>query len=314
MNKYKKWGFNNFPIGEDDTELKSYVERLENYKNSYNYFLNLALSIFKIENIEKTSINEEYFLKILVEQGAIAVTDSSNIGLLAVPFAVNGYNYQGLPSSYNAVPLFETKEVLNIPQLNNENSVIVYLNKSHTGLFEELTFYSKLTAMLLQLYNNNVYSKSLQLILEGKRINQNDFDEILDIIFNQSGFLKMTTEAGDTAQDLLKFISNNCEFLPAQIDDALHNLENRFLSRLGIPHVPYEKKGHINIEEVHTQDFACDLIRTGMLKTVQSGLDAVNRKFGTNLKAKFTIDFNEKKEERGKTNVLDEKQNTEAVD
>lgn len=293
MNTYKNWGFNNFPIGEDNQELRSCVEKLENYKTSYNFFLNLALSIFKIENIEKTTINEEYFLKTLIENGAIAVTKASNIGLVAVPFAVNGYNYQGLPSSYNAVPLFETKEVLNIPQLNNENSAIVFLNKSHTGLFEEFTFFAKTSAMLLQLYNNNIYGKSLQLILEGKRINQNDFDEILDIIFNQSGFLKMTTEAGDTAQDLLKFIANNCEFLPIQIDEALHNLENRFLTRLGIPHVPYEKKGHINVEEVHTQDFTCDLIRTGMLETIQNGLNTVNGKFDTNLKVKFTVDFGE---------------------
>lgn len=319
QNYNKNWGFSNFnlPVGENNTELRSFVEKLESYSKSYNHFLNLALSIFKIENLEKYNINQEYFLRVLFENGAITVTRNSNVGLVAVPFSVNGYNYQGLPSSWNATPLFESSEILKIPTLNNDNAVIVYLNKSHTGLFDEFTYFSRLSAMLLQLYNNNLYSKSLQLVLEGKRVNNSAFDEILDTIFNQSGFLKISTEAGDTAQDMLKFVSNNCDFLAREIDDALHNLENRFLSRLGIPHVPYEKKGHINVDEVHTQDFACDLIRMNFFETIQSGLKKVNEKFDTNLIVKFSVDFDKKDNDENDVGevtdnfVFDEEQKTE---
>lgn len=304
----KNWGFSqNFPVGEENLELRSFIEKLESYQKSYNYFLNLALSIFKIENLEKYNINSEYFFKTLFENGSICFTNQSNIGLVAVPFSINGFNYQGLPSSWNAVPLFKSEEVLKIPQLNNENSVIVWLNKNHNGLFDEFCYFSRLAAMLLQLYNNNLYSKSLQLVLEGKRTNDAAFDEILNVVYNQSGFLKISTEAGDTALDLFKFISNNCEFLADKIDIAMNNLENRFLTRIGIPRIPYEKKSHLLNDEIKTADFSSDLIRMNFFETISKGLKKVNEKFGTDLILKFAVDFDETESEKIKIFEFDEK-------
>lgn len=290
----KIWGLNQ-PAVENNNDVASFIHKMESFTNAYSYFQNLALSIFTIEGLDEYDLDESFILRNLFINGSICFTNDTNVGLVCGKYAVDSWDWQHRPNSWKLIPVNDNAKIgvseLQAKALNKDNSVIVYLNKAKYGLENDFTYYARLNAMLRQLYENNVFIKSIQGILEGKNANSvNDLNEIINNIYNQNSFIKITTEGGVTAQELLHFVNSGVEFMGATIDQALTSLNNQMYLRLGVNHIAYEKKARLNVEEVKTNDQALDLIRYNMFETLQNGFNKVNELFGTNFVVKFTLD------------------------
>lgn len=271
--------------GENSLDIATFIERSKAYIEEYKHTLNLALSIFECNNFIENGINEDFFLWVLIEDGAIAgfKPKNNNNPVMFQPFNTTSYNFQCYPSTIDIIPYYangvDLSDILESKSLKKDEFEIVYLNKIHCGFSETFAYYARLYSMINQLFINNVFAKSLQVVLEGTTDDKNDFDEIIRTILNQNGVFSHDIERGATTSELFKFVQNDVQWLGDKIDDAKKNLRADILERLGITHAPYEKKERLINAEIETQDEAIDLISYNMLKSINKGLEQVNKKF-----------------------------------
>lgn len=286
-----------YPLTENNDTNKTYLHKLRSFINSYDFLLDILLSLLKFENCEKHKLNADDINKNLIFKGSIAFA-KTNIGVVAVPYTVLKQNYKGEPTEIKLNPKFNDNDGINTSKtIKKDDFVIVYLNRAHRGFIGYLNYHAGIEACLSVLLNNNIIANSLQAILQGKAEQLNDIKNVVNAIYNQNGILKLALPESARAEDFIKFDYNNNNLILDKIAEASTNNINTFFSRCGVDYTPYEKKERLTNEEIKTNNMALDLIRGSMLETVKSGLDKVNEKFDMDLTVSLTIDTLDKKDE-----------------
>lgn len=295
-----------FPIGENNITTRTYFEKMKAYNNSYNYMLDIALSLLKYKGFDNTNIDDEDFNNHLIIDGSIAIA-KSNIGIIACPYSVEKRNYKGKPTAIRLTPCYNDNDGIDTAKsLYEDDFIIVYLNRAHRGYLDYLQYHASIEACLSTLLNNNVIAKSLQNIIQGKAERLNDIENVMNAIYNQNGVLKLALPDTARVEDYIKLDKNDSEFIAEQIYTASTNNINAFFSRCGVNYTPYEKRERLTNEEIKTNNMALDLIRSSMIETVQKGLNEANKKFGFELSVTLSIDNKETNESVGGENNIND--------
>ena len=268
--------------GENNNDIFSFIEREKSYIEEYKYNLNLALSRFELVNAKENNIVDNFVLTVLIEAGAIAAIKPKQ-NVILQPFVVNRWNYYAEPTEIKIIPYFEngvTMEELGASRVYQKGDFeIVYLNKTKIGFKETFAYEARIYSMLNQLLINNIFAKSLQMVLQGKQSDRFDFKHIIHSIFNQNGILTLDTESKPDINELLTAPDLNVEWLADKVNEAKQNARRDLHERIGITHTPYEKKERLTNVEIQTQNEATDLLNIATFNTINEGLTRVNERF-----------------------------------
>lgn len=285
-----------YPTGENNFDLLSYVERTKSYIEEYKYNLSLAVSKFKLNGAQENNIDEPFFFSCLIETGSICAFFPKRLKeIVTQPYCATKWNYYAQPTEVNIIPYYAngvTLEELGLATrtLQKDDFEIIYLNKTKIGFAESLSYEARLHSMLDICFLNNVYAKSLNLILEGNIDETNDVKQILLKILNQNGILAFDSGSRPDINELIKSVDLNIEWLGDKIGEAKKQLRAELHERLGITHAPYEKRERLLNAEIETQNEAVDLLAKSTLDTINDGLSRCNEHFKleTPLSVSFT--------------------------
>lgn len=297
----------------NNDEITAYVNKINYYLIKEKELWNIILATYTIDNIPKQLKQfggERFILKSLFGYGCCIFTDNTNIGFVASPPKSPMYNvFDDIARTGLEICNFNTNIVDDIIKINGNKSYLdkdefvpVYVNKIQSGYFIDIQHRANTYAKIEQLLDNNIVVKSLMLILEGKENQAMAFDELIDIIHNQNGIAKIDVASGLRSDEFLKVIVNEIETIFDKCVELNKNKDSEFLAKIGINHIPYEKKERLTNDEIATNNQLIDVVRDGIINTVNEGLERVNEKYGTNMKMRLTV----AKESEGKTYELAE--------
>lgn len=281
-------------------EITSYIDKINYYLIKEKELWNIVLSTYTIDNVPedlKRRGGETFILKSLFGYGCCIFTNNTNIGFVSSPPANVMYNaFDDMARTQLQICNFKANNVDDIIRLDGDKSYLemgefvpVFVNKTHTGYFADIQHRSNSYCEIEQLLHNNLIVKSLMLILEGKDNQAMAFDELIDIINNQYGIAKVDIASGARSEDFLKVITNQIEVVFSQCVELNKNKDSEFLAKVGINHIPYEKKERLTNDEIATNNQLIDVVRDGIINTVNDGLKAVNEKYGTNMSMRLSI-------------------------
>lgn len=282
-------------------EITSYIDKINYYLIKEKELWNIVLSTYTIDNVPEILQKrggETFILKSLFGYGCCIFTDNTNLGFISSPPANVMYNaFDDIARTQLQVCNFKANNsVSELITLSGDKSYLemgefvpVFVNKTHTGYFADIQHRSNSYCEIEQLLHNNLIVKSLMLILEGKDNQAMAFDELIDIISNQYGIAKVDIASGARSEDFLKVITNEIEVVFAQCVELNKNKDSEFLAKVGINHIPYEKKERLTNDEIATNNQLIDVVRDGIINTVNDGLKAVNEKYGANMSMRLSI-------------------------
>ena len=282
----------NAPVGENNIDLLSFIEKTKSYVEEYKYNLSLAVSKFKLNNAAENKISENFFFNVLIETGKICgfipKLENGSVGVLDnvvfQPFVPTAWNFYAEPEVVDIVPYYESGVTLNQlglqnRQLRRDDFEIVYLNNTRMGFQASLAYEARMCAMLDICMYNNVLAKSIGIALQGKNDDLNDMKQLLNKILNQNGILAFDVENKPDVNELITTIDLNVEWLGDKIYDAKKNLRAELHERMGITHAPYEKRERLTNVEIQTQNQSADMLAESTLDVINAGLQRINEKF-----------------------------------
>ena len=282
----------NAPVGENNIDLLSFIEKTKSYIEEYKYNLSLAVSKFKLNNAKENKISENFFFNVLIETGKICgfipKLENGKIGVLDnivfQPFVPTAWNYYVEPEVVDIVPYYESGVTLNQlglqnRQLRRDDFEIVYLNNTRMGFQASLAYEARMYAMLDICMYNNVLAKSIGIALQGKNDDLNDMKQLVIKILNQNGILAFDVENKPDVNELITTIDLNVEWLGDKIYDAKKNLRAELHERMGITHAPYEKRERLTNVEIQSQNQSADMLSQSTLDVINHHLDIINEKF-----------------------------------
>lgn len=285
----------------DNKILSNVTSRNKSYLYTLNYLIDLTLSIFDFDgNFDDFAIPKQNVNSALMLNGAVAFCSSEKLSkagfkLIAFPFSINKFNIYGEPQEIKIEPFYDSEDFKNFPIYNMtfENTKdkkefeIVYAksNKNFNGFLPQATYTALQISQVKQMCENNVIANSLPIFVEGISEQINSIDNLVNLIYNQNGIVKIDKSKGVRAEELIKIINNNVPWLSDRGYMFIRDLLNDFYREIGIKNVAYEKKERVNTEEVKSLDQVTDVVAFSMLKSIKKGLDKVN----TWIDADFTV-------------------------
>ena len=284
MTIHNAFGVYGDSVGENSVDMLSFIERTKAYIEEYKYNLNLALSRFNLVNANENEISSRFALTVLIELGAIAcVRPQTQNKIVLQPFEALRWNYYAEPTEIKLIPYFEngvTMEELGLQRTYKKDEFeIIYLNQSKIGFKDTFMYEARIYSMLNQLLINNIFAKSLQIVLQGKQTDKFDFKHIVHTILNESGILALDVENHPDINEMLTSPELNVEWLADKVYEAKQNARRDLHERIGITHTPYEKKERLTNVEIQTQNEATDLLNISTLNSLNEGFERVNKKF-----------------------------------
>lgn len=296
-----------YPVGENNIDLYSYIERTKSYIEEYKYNLSLAMSKMKLIGAAENNIDESFFFGILIETGSICAFNPKNLkeNIVVQPYNGVRWNYYALPVEVDIIPYYENGVTLESLGLQNRRLSagefeLIFLNKTRIGFAESLAYEARLCSMLDMCFMNNVLAKSLAILLRGNSDDLNEIKDFVNKIFNQNGIIALDTVNRPDVNELVTSLDLNVEWLGDKIAEAKKALRAELHERLGITHAPYEKKERLIRAEIQSQNEAADLMSASSLDTINECLKKCNEKFNleTPLQVVYTdAGISEEKEE-----------------
>lgn len=306
------------PVGENNLDIKTFIEKNKAYYQEYKYNLMLAVSRFKPINFTENGINSRLFLMYLIENGSILgfKPNNNNKPVIFTPYLIERYNYQMQPTEVKAIPYYEggvtVEEIGEKRSFTKDEFEIVYLNSCQCGLAEDLSYEATIIAMLNQVLLNNVTVQALQLILQGAQSDKFDFKQIIYSILNQNGILALDSEKNPNLNELLNAIDLKVDWLPDKVYEAKQQARRELHEKIGITHAPYEKKERLTNVEIQTQNEATDLMNLSTLNSINESLALVNEHF--KLEKPLSVEFvdigiNNNNNDKNELNIIENEEN-----
>lgn len=236
------------------------------------YLYQKAMSVFKWTLPEKWSI--DYFLYSLYVIGHIAIIETDKFGVICQNGCPYGFNVFYQPTNYQiANPLL--KGLVN-PVIGKE-CVVFKMTRDWRGIGDLVSFYADYMALTAQALGVNLINSRLSYIFaaDNKAVAESMkklFDKVCagepavvadTKLYTQDGHLK--------AELLLQNVKQN--FISRELVEIWTDLENKFMTAIGIPNANTVKKERMIVDEVNANNIEteslCDSWFDGWKKTIK---------------------------------------------
>lgn len=242
------------------------------YVNYFDRLCNIAISVFKWENLPPT-VDARFLELALLCNGYAVFFKDEVMGYLALRCMIGG------PLSVYNIPINRTAYASNGYQnnLNISNSVIIYENMLHTPMLDDLCQYSKDLYELDQIIMMNCRAQKTPILViadENQRLTLKNlyakYDGNAPFIFGNNGL---------SAQPL-SAINTGAPFNAPALYDLRTNIWNQALTFLGVPsNIQAQKKERLITDEVHQMNGGAFASRFSLLEARRQACEQINNMF-----------------------------------
>lgn len=252
------------------------------FHDYYSRLKNIALSIFKWENLPETC-NEKFLEECLFDYGSAVFVNDPEMSFLNLKANIAGnlnvYNealaYQAFSTGYSRI--FPADECVYIK--NN------YLGKSTDST---ILLYAERLARLDLTIDVNVNAQKTPILIKC-----DDKTKLsLEMIYNQYEGDKPAIFGAKSLQDKpLEVLTTGAPFIADKLREEKRAVWNEALEFMGINTNPADKKKErLIVDEVDSNNEQIDIQTITMLLCRQNACDEINAKFGLNLSVSMRVD------------------------
>lgn len=237
------------------------------FKVIYEQCLNMALNLFKWENLPST-IKEEYIENLLITTGTALFFEDKLQGLMCLSASsYGGLNTYGEATKYRATGYNYTKTYA------ADNCVLICNNKLRTNTVDALMMYVNKIYEIERTADVNIKTMKVPFIFGCNKNNVLSIKTMYEKIERNEPAVFV-----DNDMDLEKFnvFQTGAKLITSELSDYRHDVWNELLSFLGINNANTDKRERLNTSEVESNN---DFIKGNaqiMLEARQRACDEIN--------------------------------------
>lgn len=251
-----------------------------------NRLLLKIMHLFTFDRLPKT-MNDKALVTSLYKNGFCGVVNDDNYGLVNVDGSLYGVTVYP-----NWHPYFTVANpmIMSISKTIGEDCEIIYLNSTHTGIYDLIARYGRLLAD-----SDSTYASQLYILRRPNFLNAQD-EKTGNNIKTAMQINRLGMDTVILGKDLLSETStlsqtqtSNTNILTEMLI-ARNNIYNMFLKEIGIKCVDEKKERMISDEtDISNQLLAVSIF--DMLDNINVSLQNVNKLFGTNIVCKISKEW-----------------------
>lgn len=260
------------------------------YQQYYNRLLELSVVMFEWKNLPET-VDPRFLELTLFAQGQAVFFKDDALGYLALPVSTNGqWNVYNIPKERRA----HASNGYNM-NLNEENSVIIFNNYTHTNSKLDVEMFSRRLYNMDRAIDINVNAQKTPIVIQ---CSENQRLTMLNLYKQYEGNEPFIF--GDKNLDLtgVKVFNTGAPFVADKIRQEKNQTWNEALTYLGISNSNVTKKERMITDEVIRSQGGVIASRYSRLEMRRQACEQINKMFpGLNVQCDYRDDFREADDE-----------------
>lgn len=262
------------------------------YLQYYNRLLELAINMYEWKNLPDTV--DERFLELTLFSDGMAVYFRDDIlGDLCLQCMIGGQ------LDVYRIPIERTAYATNGYQmrLNNQNSVIIFNNYTHTNSMLDVEMYARRLYEIERTIDVNVKAQKTPLMV---RATENQRLTMKNLYMQYDGNEPFIFGDNNLDMDAIKVLPTNAPYVADKLNILKRQIWNEALTYLGIENSNTEKKERLVSDEVNSNLGGVAAQRFCRLNARRKAADQINKMFGLNIEVDFREEVKEMfKEDNG---------------
>lgn len=233
----------------------------------------------------------DYFTYCIYVYGFAAIINTDRFGVIPQAATPGGYNVFYEPSFVSITnPLL--KGILQ-PVIGKQCTVI-RLNADWCGMSDLIQYYADLMALTIESAGINLLNSHLAYVFfaENKAAAET-FKDMYDKIAKGDPAVVIdakTKRNPNVDNPWMPFTNNlNQNFIADKIFETLKQIENKFLTEIGIPNSNDQKKERMLVDEVNSNNVQTAIAPMSRLDRMKKGCEETNKMFGTNISVDWRV-------------------------
>ncbi len=255
------------------------------YLQYYNRLLELAINMYEWKNLPDTV--DERFLELTLFSDGMAVFFRDDIlGELCLQCMIGG------ELDVYRIPIDRTAYATNGYQmrLNNQNSVIIFNNYTHTNSMLDVEMYASRLYEIERTIDVNVKAQKTPLIV---RATENQRLTMKNLYMQYAGNEPFIFGDNNLDMDAIKVLPTNAPYVADKLNILKRQIWNEALTYLGIENSNTEKKERLVSDEVNSNLGGVAAQRFCRLNARRKAADQINKMFGLNIEVDFREEVKE---------------------
>lgn len=264
------------------------------YLQYYNRLLELAINMYEWKNLPD-SVDERFLELTLFSDGMAVFFRDEILGELCLQCMIGG------ELDVYRIPIDRTAYATNGYQmrLNNQNSVIIFNNYTHTNSMLDVEMYARRLYEIERTIDVNVKAQKTPLIV---RATENQRLTMKNLYMQYDGNEPFIFGDNNLDMDAIKVLPTNAPYVADKLNILKRQIWNEALTYLGIENSNTEKKERLVSDEVNSNLGGVAAQRFCRLNARRKAADQINKMFGLNIE----VDFREEVKEMFKDEGNDE--------
>lgn len=276
--------FGNRGIG-FSSDVKSRVRNDRMFYVFYRHLWVLAMNRFDYENLpdycERWMIEES-----MINNGSVLFFEAPAIGVTAFPYTQNGaLNMFNVPTKRKVISITSYQ-----PVRTQNNSVIVWNDDTRQPFISIIIYYADLLA---QTERAKFINREQQKRTKGIVTTADNVETVRNMINQQKDgqpYIIQKPEFVDSSRT--EAIDLTTPIILKELDDEKNAIYSEYLTILGYNNVSIDKKAQLTSGEAFSNIEHTMGMRNNALTCRQEGIEKVNKKFGTDIQVRFSLDGN----------------------
>lgn len=255
------------------------------YLQYYNRLLELAINMYEWKNLPNTV--DERFLELSLFSDGMAVFFRDDIlGDLCLQCMIGG------ELDVYRIPIDRTAYATNGYQmrLNNQNSVIIFNNYTHTNSMLDVEMYARRLYEIERTIDVNVKAQKTPIIV---RATENQRLTMKNLYMQYDGNEPFIFGDNNLDMDAIKVLSTNAPYVADKLNILKRQIWNEALTYIGIENSNTEKKERLVSDEVNSNLGGVAAQRFCKLNARRKAADQINKMFGHNIEVDFREEVKE---------------------
>lgn len=259
------------------------VTMQRHYALYFDKLMELSLSMFEWKNLPP-SIDERFLELTLFEKGSICFFRDDVMGLLCLPFTVNGvYDIYKNPTKLRAYAINGYNA-----NLTNNDSVVVYNNYLRQPSLPDIDTYAKRLANLDTTININTNAQRTPVLIT---CSPEQELTLKNLYMQYEGNSPVIYGNKNLEVSNFKVLSTGAPYNADKLYTLKTQIWNEALTHLGISNVNVQKKERLITDEVSRNLGSTMASRYSRLNMRQQACKKINDMFGTNISCEFKDDY-----------------------
>ena len=260
--------------------INSQLTNFRTYEMYKRQMLTLAENVFEFKGIPKY-IDTAYMNKNLLRKGSIAFFKDEVLGLLALPYRVNGsLDVYGRPKSITAI----SQNGYNKTMKNQDEFVIMYDNNGRYPLWLDILQYAERIELDTRTTDINIAQQKTPRFWKTKSEKEKS---VKDMINNVDGFENLVITYDDIDLDDTTLVMQPAPYISDKVDLNKDKIYNEFLRLIGIANLSFQKKERNIKDEVQAMQGGTIASRFSRYEPRKKAIDMINKKFNLDIKVKY---------------------------